>query len=56
MLRFLVEQQGLAAADLAVILGSEASVDETLAGDRELSIAQIKTLSALFKVDPSVFL
>ena len=56
MLRFLVEQQGLAAADLAVILGSEASVDETLAGDRELLIAQIKTLSALFKVDPSVFL
>ena len=56
MLRFLIEQQGLAAADLAVVLGSEAGVDETLAGDRELSIAQIKTLSALFKVDPSVFL
>ena len=56
MLRFLIEQQGLAAADLAVVLGSEASVDETLAGDRELSIAQVKTLSALLKVDPSVFL
>jgi HTH-type transcriptional regulator / antitoxin HigA len=56
MLRFLIEHQGLASADLAAVLGSEASVDETLAGDRELSIAQIKKLSALLKVDPSVFL
>lgn len=56
MLRFLMEQQGLAMADLADVLGSEVIATETLAGDHELSIAQVKTLSALFKVDPSVFL
>ena len=55
MLQFLMEQQGLATADLADALGSEAIVAETLTGDRELSIAQVKTLSTLFKVDPSVF-
>jgi HTH-type transcriptional regulator / antitoxin HigA len=56
MLRFLMEQQGLATADLAPALGSEAIAIETLTGDRELSIAQVKTLSTLFKVDPSVFI
>jgi HTH-type transcriptional regulator/antitoxin HigA len=54
MLHFLIEQQGLATADLAIALGSEVVATETLTGDRELSIAQVKALSALFKVDPSV--
>jgi HTH-type transcriptional regulator / antitoxin HigA len=56
MLRFLMEQQGLATADLAAVLGSEAIATETLAGDRELSITQVKALSALLKVDPSVLI
>lgn len=56
MLQFLMEQQGLATADLAAVLGSEGVVTETLTGDRELSITQVKTLSDLFKVDPSVFI
>jgi HTH-type transcriptional regulator/antitoxin HigA len=56
MLQFLIEQQGLATADLVAALGSEVIVTETLTGDRELSIAQVKRLSTLFKVDPSVFI
>jgi HTH-type transcriptional regulator/antitoxin HigA len=56
MLQFLMEQQGLTPTDLASILGSATIVDEILAGDRELSISQIKQLSILFKVDPSVFI
>lgn len=43
-------------AALAISASIKAIVVETLAGDRELSIAQNKTLSTLFKVDPSVFI
>lgn len=56
LLHFLMEQQGLSTTDIVDALGSEATVAETLAGDRELSISQVKALSALFKVDPSVFI
>lgn len=56
ILQFLMDQQGLAPADLAAALGSEVIVTEALTGDRELSIAQVKTLSSLLKVDPSVFI
>jgi hypothetical protein len=43
-------------ADLAAALGSEMIATETWTGDRELSIAQVKTLSALFKVEPGVLI
>jgi HTH-type transcriptional regulator/antitoxin HigA len=56
MLQFLIEQQGLSARDLVPALGSEPVVAEMLVGDQELSIAQIKALGTLFKVDPSVFI
>lgn len=56
MLQFLIEQQGLSSRDLVPTLGSEPVVAEILVGDREFSIAQIKALGALFKVDPSVFI
>lgn len=56
MLQFLIGQQGLSNTDLMSALGSESMVAEALAGDRDLSISQIKALSALFKVDPSVFI
>jgi HTH-type transcriptional regulator/antitoxin HigA len=56
MLQFLIEQQGLSARDLVPALGSEPVVAEMLAGDREFSIAQIKALGILFRVDPSVFI
>jgi HTH-type transcriptional regulator / antitoxin HigA len=56
MLQFLIEQQGLSSRDLVPTLGSEPVVAEILVGDREFSIAQIKALGTLFKVDPSVFI
>jgi antitoxin component HigA of HigAB toxin-antitoxin module len=56
MLQFLMEHQGLNLTDLASTLGSEQIVADILAGDRELSIAQVKKLSNLFKIDSSVFI
>jgi HTH-type transcriptional regulator/antitoxin HigA len=56
MLQFLMEQQGMTTANLAEVLGSEAEVEVILKGEREMSIAQIKSLSQLFKVEPSVFI
>lgn len=56
MLQFLIEHQGLSNTDLVSALGSELMVDEILAGDRELSVSQIKALSVLFKVDSGVFI
>lgn len=56
MLQFLIEQQGLRTSDLVPALGSESISAEILTGDRDLSIAQIKALGALFKVDPGVFI
>lgn len=56
MLQFLMEQQGLDTSDLAPALGSESIATAALTGDRDLSIAQIKALGKLFKVDPGVFI
>lgn len=55
MLKFLMEQQGLTTAELAIPLGSEAIATAALTDDYEFSISQIKSLGELFKVDPSVF-
>ncbi len=56
MLQFLMAQQGLSNRDLVPALGTESIAAEMLAGDRELSIAQIKALGALFKVAPGGFI
>lgn len=56
MLQFLMEQQQLSTIDLAEIMGSEAQVTEILNGEREMTIAQLKAISELCKVEPSVFL
>jgi len=56
MLEFLMEQQGISIAELANLVGSETLATEILAGNTSLSIAQVKALSQLFKVDPSVFI
>jgi HTH-type transcriptional regulator/antitoxin HigA len=56
MLDFLMEQQGISIAELANLVGSETLATEILAGNTNLSIAQVKALSQLFKVDPSVFI
>jgi len=44
MLRFLMEQQGLNPIHLQSVLGSEQIVVGILAGDREPSIAHLKTV------------
>lgn len=56
MLQFLMEHQGLNLTHLGSTLGSEQIVAEILAGDRELSIAQVKKLSNLFKLDSGLFI
>jgi len=56
MLQFLMEHQGFILTDLASTLASEQIVADILAGDRELSIAQVKKLSNLFKIDSGVFI
>lgn len=56
MLDFLMEQQGISIAELTNLVGSETLATEILAGNTNLSIAQVKALSQFFKVDPSVFI
>lgn len=56
MLQFLIEHQGLSTTDLVPALGAEPMVTEMLAGEQEFTIAQIKALGTLLKVDPSVFI
>jgi HTH-type transcriptional regulator/antitoxin HigA len=54
-LQFLMEEHGLAAADLPE-LGNEAAAAEILAGRRELLTNQIRRLSERFHVSPAVFI
>ncbi len=56
MLQFLMEQQGLSTTHLAEVLGSEGLAAEALKAEHQLTIAQIKALSKLFKVNPIVFI
>ena len=55
MLTFLMEQHGLAQADLPDI-GSQGVVSEILSGKRELNLRQIKALAARFDLPSSVFI
>ncbi len=52
LLQFLMEQRQLKAVDLVSVLGSEATIDAVVNGDRELTIAQAKALGLFFQVDP----
>jgi len=54
MLRFLMEEHGLAQSDLPEI-GSQGVVSEILNGKRELNVRQIRALARRFKVSPAVF-
>ena len=56
MLEFLMEQQQMTAIDLAPILGSVTIAHEVVAGDREMTITQVKQLAKRFGVEPSVFM
>jgi HTH-type transcriptional regulator/antitoxin HigA len=55
VLQFLMEEHGLAAADLPE-LGPPDSVERYLAGKQELSIHQVRTLARRFHVSPAAFI
>lgn len=55
ILDFLMAEHGLAPSDLPE-LGTESAVAEILAGKRELTLSQIRTLSKRFGISPSTFI
>ena len=55
VLRFLMEEHGLAQSDLAEI-GSQGVVSEILRGKRELNVRQVRALAQRFHVSPAVFI
>jgi HTH-type transcriptional regulator/antitoxin HigA len=56
VLRFLMEQQGLAQRDLVPQFGSESAVSMFLSGQRRLTLDQVRRLSKRFRLPPGVFL
>lgn len=56
VVRFLIEKQGLAQRDLIPQFGSESAVSMFLAGQRKLTLAQVRKLSARFKLPADVFI
>lgn len=56
VVRFLIEQQGLAQRDLSPQFGSESAVSMFLAGQRKLTLNQVRKLSARFKLPSDVFI
>jgi HTH-type transcriptional regulator/antitoxin HigA len=54
--RFLIEHQGLAQRDLIPRFGSESAVSMFLAGQRKLTLDQVRRLSVRFKVPADVFI
>jgi HTH-type transcriptional regulator/antitoxin HigA len=56
VVRFLLEQQHLTQRDLIPQFGSESAVSMFLAGQRKLTLAQVRRLSARFKLPADIFL
>jgi HTH-type transcriptional regulator/antitoxin HigA len=56
IVRFLIEQQGLTQRDLVPQFGSESAVSMFLAGQRKLTLEQLRRLSARFNLPADVFL
>ena len=56
VVRVLMERQGLKQRDLIPQLGTESAVSMFLSGQRNLSLEQVRKLSAKFKVAADVFL
>jgi HTH-type transcriptional regulator/antitoxin HigA len=56
VVRFLIEHQGLTQRDLIPQFGSESAVSMFLSGQRNLTVAQVRKLSARFKLSADVFL
>jgi len=55
ILRFLMEQHGLAQSDLPEV-GNQSVVSMLLSGTRQLNVRQIQALAARFHVSPNVFI
>ena len=56
VVRFLIEKQGLAQRDLIPQFGSERAVSIFLAGQRKLTLDQVRKLSTRFRIPADVFL
>jgi HTH-type transcriptional regulator/antitoxin HigA len=56
VVRFLIEQQNLTQRDLIPQFGSESAVSMFLAGQRNLTIEQVRKLSTRFKLPTDVFI
>jgi HTH-type transcriptional regulator/antitoxin HigA len=56
MLKYVMQESGMAQADLGRLLGNRALASLILNGHRRLSKAHIRKLAAHFKVSPALFL
>ena len=56
VVRFLIEQQNLTQRDLIPQFGSESAVSMFLSGQRNLTIEQVRKLSARFKLPTDLFI
>ncbi len=56
VVRFLIEQQGLTQRDLIPQFGSESAVSMFLAGQRKLTVEQVRRLCARFNLPADVFI
>jgi HTH-type transcriptional regulator / antitoxin HigA len=56
VVRFLIEQQNLRQRDLIPQFGSESAVSMFLAGQRNLTVEQVRRLSTRFKLPTDVFI
>lgn len=56
LVRLLIEKHGLTQRDLIPQFGSESAVSMFLAGQRKLTVAQIRKLAARFRLPADVFL
>jgi len=56
LVRFLIEQQHLTQRDLIPQFGTESAVSMFLAGQRNLTLSQVRRLSARFKLPADVFI
>ena len=56
VVRFLIEQQNLTQRDLIPQFGSESAVSMFLSGHRNLTLEQVRKLSARFKLPADVFI
>jgi HTH-type transcriptional regulator/antitoxin HigA len=56
IVRFLIKRQGLTQRDLIPQFGSESAVSMFLAGQRKLTLEQVRKLAARFKLPADVFI